>query len=293
MGLNYLDEIKELNSSKVHIKNKDHVNNLIHDIISKGHKNLQVVSDFDRTITRQHENGKVHLSSFGMFSRCPSVPKEYAESEKRLTGKYFPIEINPNIEYEEKRKLMEEWWSETEKALKGLCISQCEIEETASRLGPSLREGSLELFTDLHKANVPILVFSAGLGDAVKAVLKHFNVYLPNVKIISNFLKYNDDGVIQGFNGATIHVLNKNEFVLQGTSYYDLIQNRGNVILMGDSLGDASMANGVSHVHAILKIGFLYDHIEENLPLFMDTFDIVLEDDQTMAVIRAILKYVL
>lgn len=293
MTLNYVDEIKELNSSKVHIKNKHHVNNLIHDIISMGHKSLQVVSDFDRTITRQHENGKVHLSSFGMFSRCPSVPKEYQESEKRLTGKYFPIEINPNIEYDEKRKLMEQWWSETEDAMRGLCVTQCEIEETASCLGPSLRDGTLELFSDLHDANVPVLVFSAGLGDAVKAVLKHFNVNLPNVKIISNFLKYNDDGVIQGFNNATIHVLNKNEFALQGTSYYDLVRNRGNVILMGDSLGDAGMANGVSHAHAILKIGFLYDHIDENLPLFMDTFDIVLEDDQTMKVIRAILKYLL
>ncbi|KAB0798814.1 hypothetical protein PPYR_06694 [Photinus pyralis] len=293
MVSNYVDEIKELNAPNVHIKDKERVNKLIHDIVSDGHPNLQVVSDFDRTITRQHENGKSHLSSFAMFSRCPSVPKEYVETEKRLTGKYFPIEINPGITHDEKRQLMEEWWSETENAMKGLCVTQCEIEETASSLGPSLRDGTVELFKDLHSADVPILVFSAGLGDSVRAVLKHFNVYLANVKIISNFLKYNDRGVIQGFDGATIHVLNKNEYALQGTQYYDLVQNRSNVILMGDSLGDSGMADGVSHAHAILKIGFLYDHVKENLPLFMEAFDIVLEDDQSMAVIRAILKYLL
>ncbi|KAK4887340.1 hypothetical protein RN001_003611 [Aquatica leii] len=290
MVVNYIEEISELNNPKVHIKNKERVNSLIHDIISDGHSNLQIVSDFDRTITKQHENGKLHLSSFGMFSHCPSVPEDYLATEKQLTGKYFPIEIDPNISHEEKRKFMEEWWSKSENALKGLSVTQQEIEETAASLGPSLRNGCYELFRDLHEANVPVLVFSAGLGNSVLAVLKHFNVYLPNVKIISNFLKYNDDGVIEGFKGPTIHVLNKNEYALQGTQYYDLVRNRGNVILMGDSLGDAGMADGVAHARSILKIGFLYDHVQESLPGFLDTFDIVLEDDQTMDVISAILK---
>ncbi|KAF5308276.1 hypothetical protein FQR65_LT06269 [Abscondita terminalis] len=290
MVVNYIEEITVLNNPKVHIKNKERVNNLINDIISDGHTNLQIVSDFDRTITKQHENGKMHLSSFGMFSHCPSVTKEYLSTEKELTSKYFPLEIDPNISHEEKRVFMEEWWSKSQNALKGLTVSEVEIEETATKLGPSLRDGCYDLFKDLHAANVPVLVFSAGLGNSVLAVLKHFNVYLPNVKIISNFLKYNDEGVIEGFNGPTIHVLNKNEYALQGTQYYDLVQNRGNVILMGDSLGDAGMADGVPHAHSILKIGFLYDHIQDNLPGFMDTFDIVLEDDQTMNVVRAILK---
>lgn len=132
--------------------------------------------------------------------------------------------------------------------------------------------------------------------------------------MISNFLKYNDEGVIQGFQDAAIHVLNKNEFALKGTKYYDLVKDRDNVILMGDSLGDAGMADGIPHANAVLKIGFLYDHvrtwlywkmiksnfslsyvffkIKENLPNFMDTFDIVLEDDQSMDVVRGILKCV-
>ncbi|KAF5270052.1 hypothetical protein FQA39_LY08464 [Lamprigera yunnana] len=292
MILNYVQEIEELNSSKVHIKNKDQVNELIKEIISSGYQNLQIVSDFDRTITKHHDNGKTHLSSFAMFSHCPSVPKEYIAHEKQLAAKYYPIEIDPNMCNEEKRTLMEEWWEKSENALRGLSVTEDEIAHTAATLGPSLRDGCFELFSDLYKADVPVLVFSAGLGDSVLAVLKHFKVFLPNVKIISNFLKYNNEGIIQGFDGPTIHVLNKNEYALQGTPYYDLVQNRGNVILMGDSLGDAGMAAGVPHAHSILKIGFLYDKVKENLPAFTDTFDIVLEDDQTMDVIRAILKHV-
>lgn len=45
------------------------------------------------------------------------------------------------------------------------------------------RDGTAELFKDLNKANVPILVFSAGLGDLVVAVLKHCDVLFSNVKV--------------------------------------------------------------------------------------------------------------
>lgn len=53
-----------------------------------------------------------------MFSHCPSVTKKYLEAEKCLTAKYFPLEVDPSIPAPEKRKLMEEWWSLTEEALK-------------------------------------------------------------------------------------------------------------------------------------------------------------------------------
>lgn len=79
--------------------------------------------------------------------------------------------------------------------------------------------------------------------------------------MISNFLKYNNEGVIEGFQGKPIHVFNKNEYVLKGTDYHELIEERTNVILMGDSIGDAGMAEGMPHCDSVLKIGFLYDHV--------------------------------
>lgn len=81
-------------------------------------------------------------------------------------------------------------------------------------------------------------------------------------QIISNFLKYNDDGVIEGFKGPLIHVLNKNEVAIQKTNYYDLIKERSNVILIGDSLGDAKMADGLAHTENVLKIGFIFEQVK-------------------------------
>lgn len=39
------------------------------------------------------------------------------------------------------------------------------------------------------------------------------------------------------------------------------MSSRQNVILMGDSLGDAEMADGVPNTDAVLKIGFLYGDV--------------------------------
>lgn len=60
-----IKEIPELNSKHVHYKDKDHLNKILNILVEGGAGKLQIVSDFDRTITKHHENGKQHLSSFG------------------------------------------------------------------------------------------------------------------------------------------------------------------------------------------------------------------------------------
>lgn len=105
-----------------------------------------------------------------------------------------------------------------------------------------------------------MLVFSAGLGNSVVSVLKQANVMYPNVKVVSNFLQYKD-GLLDGFQEPMIHTFNKNETVLDSHEYYDLVHNRDHIIVMGDSIGDADMANGVPSSSHVIKIGFLYDHV--------------------------------
>lgn len=83
--------------------------------------------------------------------------------------------------------------------------------------------------------------------------------------MVSNYLQYKD-GLLDGFDSdRMIHSFNKNEKVLQGTDYYESVYDRTNILLMGDSLGDADMSNGSSASANILKIGFLYEHVRFNL----------------------------
>lgn len=62
---NYVKEITELCQIHVRIRIPENVNRIIDNFIIGGYEKLQVVSDFDKTITKQHENGKAHFSSFG------------------------------------------------------------------------------------------------------------------------------------------------------------------------------------------------------------------------------------
>ncbi len=68
-------------------------------------------------------------------------------------------------------------------------------------------------------------------------------------------------GVLKGFKGELIHVYNKHDGALRSTEYFKQLKDNGNIILLGDSLGDLTMADGVPNVENILKIGFLNDKV--------------------------------
>ena len=68
-------------------------------------------------------------------------------------------------------------------------------------------------------------------------------------------------------------------------------------MLLGDSIGDLQMADGVENPESVLKIGFLNclnnpEGAEKRLPSFLEGYDIVLMDDQTMNVPIKILEKV-
>lgn len=73
-----------------------------------------------------------------------------------------------------------------------------------------------------------------------------------------------------------IHMFNKKACSQEG------LEDRKNIILIGDSLGDLRMADGIQDTNVVLSIGFLNKNVEGNLAAYKAGFDIVLVDDQTM-----------
>jgi 5'-nucleotidase len=287
-------DIEILTQSNVHIGEPDVVEQKINELIHGGIDKLQVITDFDFTLTKQHlPNGEKVLTSFGIFNACKHLPPHYVEESYKLYKKYRPLEINPHISKEEKTIYMIEWWVKTGELLNGFEFDMSEVDEITVNAAKTLRDGSFELFRDLAECEIPVLVFSAGLGDCVVSVLKSANVFYPNVKVISNFLKFHEDTkILDGLKDKLIHAFNKNEHALEGTDYYDQVHSRDHVIVMGDSLGDSAMADGVPSQSSVLKIGFLYDHPEQNLAAYTTHFDIVLVDDQTMGVPQKLLELI-
>lgn len=108
----------------------------------------------------------------------------------------------------------------------------------------------------LHEANIPVLIFSAGFGDLVEGILRKNGIYYPNITVIGNFMEFDDNEQLTTFKQPLIHTFNKNDYVIPGDCYHRLA-HRHNVILLGDSIGDATMAEGFKKNGSLLKIGFL------------------------------------
>jgi len=128
-----------------------------------------------------------------------------------------------------------------------------------SKLVSIRRDNSETALQCLYQAHVPVLIFSAGFGDLIQGLLRKHGLEYPNIHVIGNSMVFNEtDGELLGFKEPLIHTYNKNESVIPPIcEYSDAPAQRGNVILLGDSVGDATMAQGVQKPGTLLKIGFL------------------------------------
>jgi len=282
-----------LTDPRVRTKNKQGLESKVAKIVASGHDQLQVVLDFDYTLTRSHKNGTPVACSWGVLEDYKDCPKEYIDTTKALKNKYLPIELDPVLTIEEKIPHMVEWYTAANKALQKSGVSKDWFKKMVSESNCELRDDTDLLFNLLTSNQVPILVLSAGCGDLVNAIMTHYGVAHPDLNVVSNFLQFDVDGKIVGLLPPMIHMYNKSENAIHDSDYFERNKDRNNIILMGDSLGDLKMAEGVHDPNVVLTIGFLNAKIEERMEQYLDNFDVVLVDDQTMDFPNAIIKDIL
>ncbi|KAK6644539.1 hypothetical protein RUM43_000806 [Polyplax serrata] len=293
-----IGDIPILQRSSVRMRNPEDVFNKIDSIVSGKKETLQIITDYDFTLTKQHVNGIGTLSSFGLLSLWDQLPEGFMNKDMAIKERYYPYEVDLNMTPEEKTPYMIEWYKASENLWKGVQFNLSALIKLIAEKGPELRDGTVELCRILEKNKIPLLVLSAGLGDVLTEVLKYHGLTEnDHFHIISNFFKLNKDSVVEGYgvgeSGCFIHPFNKSG--LGCGSYFKKMSCKQNVILMGDSLGDAKMDQGVPDINTVLKIGFLYGTervIEKSLPSYLQCFDIVLVDDQSMDVLRAVIDLV-
>ncbi|NXD85212.1 5NT3B nucleotidase, partial [Halcyon senegalensis] len=286
-------QVPELAKATVRIQQPERVAGIIRSIKEQGTTKLQVISDFDMTLSRFGCNGRRCPTSHNILDNSRVISEDSKKKLKDLLHHYYPIEIDPNRTLEEKRPLMVEWWTRAHELLSQQKIQKSDIAQIVRESDVMLRDGFNELFDQLHKYNVPLFIFSAGIGDILEEIIRQANCFYSNVNVVSNYMDFDDNGVLTRFKGPLIHTYNKNNSVLQGTEYFQQLSTRTSIILLGDSMGDLTMADGVPSVENILKIGFLNDKVEERRGKYLDAYDIVLESDETLDVVNGILRYIL
>ena len=94
-----------------------------------------------------------------------------------------------------------------------------------------------------------------------------------------------DNQELTGFGSPLIHTFSKNSSSI-GEQFKKGLIERPHVLLMGDSHGDPSMVKDgdLDDNGCCLRIGYLNRQIEQNLPVYRDLYDLVLVEDETLAV---------
>lgn len=141
----------------------------------------------------------------------------------------------------------------------------------------------MEFFERCELKKIPVLMFSAGLGDIIDQAVR-LEKWPGNVHVLSNHLVFDGkEGVATKFKHKNIHTFSKKEVALQDIhlDWASAVFERKNVIVVGDSIGDIHMAEGVKH-DCVLKVGFLNDDHLDSLDAYMESFDVVLKEDNSM-----------
>ena len=212
----------------------------------------------------------------------------------QLRTKYQAIEYDVHRSAEEKIPFMIEWWTKVQSILIASNLDKSLMRDVVNNSELKLRTGVKDFITGLLRVEIPILIFSAGLGDVIEMFLEkeipEFRHGHESSHIVANFLEFTAEGKLKAFNKKMIHSFNKNEHEIHDTPYYQSIVHRPNVILLGDSVGDVGMSNGMKNLRQILKVGFLNRSTPVKLDIHKRVYDIVVCDDQTFDVPNELLK---
>ncbi|KAJ1404783.1 Pyrimidine 5-nucleotidase, eukaryotic [Sesbania bispinosa] len=111
-----------------------------------GPQKLQVIADFDATLTKFWVNGTRGLSSHGLLQQGNP---EYDAKRQQLYEYYHPLEFSPTIGLEEKTKLMEEWWGKTHALLIEGGLTYESIRQSVANANIAFREGLADIIEEV------------------------------------------------------------------------------------------------------------------------------------------------
>jgi 5'-nucleotidase len=256
-----------------------------------GLKNLFVVSDFDRTLTKAKLKNKKISSMVALLREGNYLSDEYAQKAKNLFKKYHPFEIDMDISFEDKNSKMHEWWTKHNKLFVKYGLSKKIIQKIVHDRKVGLREGTKLFLKSLHLNNIPLFIISASsFGDIIDDYLVKNKSYYDNTKIITNFFEYDKNGMVTKSKDPVITTTNKflavNEFIFD---FKGINGKKKNIMLLGDNHEDENMADTL-YYEDILKVGFLNEEIDERVDDYKRVYDVVIINDGTMYFPNSFLK---
>lgn len=162
--------------------------------------NFYVALDFDQTLTSPDGLSSWDACGFPLGDN-------FKKETSTLFEKYGPVELDYTISFEEKNKAMIEWYYRNFKLYYKYNLTKNDLEKSVNKI--IFRQGAKEFLNIMHKANIPVVILSAGIGNIIELFLKKNNCFTDNIYIISNFIPFDENGNIKKYTGKLIHTLNK------------------------------------------------------------------------------------
>jgi len=217
-----------------------------------------------------------------------------------LNTVFYPIEVDPARSLESKIPLMEVWYKLVNEILVAAGMTRRDLREDVAASNLRLRPGIAAALDWAARHDVPVTIFSAGIGDVIEEVLRQRYRAAPHAKlrIVSNTMKWSSDAPgddsarVVGFSEPTLHPFNKTaRAVLAPLPGFADLRARPHVLLLGDSPGDAAMADGLDARH-VLRVGFLNDNAAALRARYAALFDVVIEGDGSAEYVTELLAEV-
>lgn len=235
--------------------------------------NYYVILDFDKTIT-----SKESLDSWTAIVDFEILGEKCKKEWEQLNARYVPIESNYTLDYEVRKQQMVEYYEKSMDILYQYQLTYSSLLKSLERGKLQFRKGAKEFLTDLHRKNIPVIILSAGIGNAIEEFFKLNHCYYENIYIISNFIQFQEDKM-QKYTNSIIHSMNKKLEGYLPLIWQKKIKEKEYAVLCGDIVEDIQMIKK-EELDKAVTIGFLNDKIDENLKFYQQNYDIVLTKEE-------------
>ncbi|MFA5747305.1 MAG: HAD-IB family phosphatase [Candidatus Paceibacterota bacterium] len=211
-------------------------------IAKEGERNLHFLLDFDRTLTPSDIRSGQDATTWGILES--HLSEETAAEIRKLYEKYRPLELQNKMTPD----LAVEWWEGSldvhkKNGTKWSDITK-DIEEKMA-----IRPYAKEFFRTCEEKKIPAVIISAGIRDIIELWFQKFDIR--PAALLSTNLFFDENGRMSGWEkDSLVHTLNKSEVAHKELGA--IMGSRPNIILVGDSLDDASMAEGDENVLRIM-----------------------------------------
>ncbi|MFH0852096.1 MAG: hypothetical protein V1845_00595 [bacterium] len=253
---------------------------------------VHILADFDKTLIRAFVDGKEAPSVISVLRDGSYLTPDYARKAQELYDKYHPLEKDPNISGEEKKRLMAEWWNTHFELLINSGLNKKDIEKVIRSGKIKFRDGFSELADFSKDNNIPLVIMSsAGLGqESISQRLEQEGKLYSNIYIISNSFEWDKNGKAIAVKQPIIHGANKDETLVQNfPEIFKAIKDKKNVILLGDNLDDVGMVEGFDYDN-LIKIGFFNGKTKEGEDIYKSVYDILVLNDSSLDFVSHFLK---